>query len=138
MSPFSIALRTLRAKFELAQGEFAARLGYRQAYVSALECGSKLPKEAELVHRIVHVLDLDPVDEAHLREAFEMSRNFNLPPRGAPAAAYRLCAQFSEVLPTLSAADAKALSAMLEVFQRSKQAPASASRASKGVEESPM
>ncbi|MCO5413299.1 helix-turn-helix domain-containing protein [Ralstonia mojiangensis] len=138
MSPFSIALRTLRAKFELAQGEFAARLGYRQAYVSALECGSKLPKEAELVHKIVHVLDLDPVDEAHLREAFEMSRNFNLPPRGAPAAAYRLCAQFSEILPTLSPTDAKALSAMLEVFQRSKQAPAYVSRTPKGVEESPM
>lgn len=78
------------------------------------------------------------MDEAHLREAFEMSRNFNLPPRGAPAAAYRLCAQFSEILPTLSPTDARALSAMLEVFQRSKQAPAYVSRTPKGVEESPM
>lgn len=138
MSPFSIALRTLRARFELAQGEFAARLGYRQAYVSALECGSKLPKEAELVHRIVEVLNLDPVDEASLREAYEMSRNFNLPPRGAPAAAYRLCAQFSEVLPTLSTADAKALSAMLDVFQRSKQAPGCVNRGLEGTKEIPM
>lgn len=138
MSPFSIALRTLRARFELAQGEFAARLGYRQAYVSALECGSKLPKEAELVHRIVEVLDLNAADEASLREAFELSRNFNLPPRGAPAAAYRLCAQFSEVLPTLSPADAKALSAMLDVFQRGKQTAGYANRASEGVKEIPM
>lgn len=138
MTPFAIALRTLRAKFELAQGEFAARLGYRQAYVSALECGSKLPKEAELIQRIVHVLELDPADEASLREAFEISRHFSLPPRGAPAAAYRLCAQFSEVLPTLSAADAKALSAMLEVFQRGKQLPAAAKRALESARENPM
>ncbi|MEM5432827.1 helix-turn-helix transcriptional regulator [Cupriavidus oxalaticus] len=138
MSPFSIALRTLRARFELAQGEFAARLGYRQAYVSALECGSKLPKEADLVDRIVQVLNLDPMEEASLREAFEMSRHFNLPPRGSPAAAYRLCAQFSEVLPTLSPADAKALSAMLEVFRRNKQPPTFADRASEATKEIPM
>ncbi|SPA39616.1 conserved hypothetical protein [Cupriavidus taiwanensis] len=138
MSPFSIALRTLRARFELAQGEFAARLGYRQAYVSALECGSKLPKEADLVDRIVQALNLDPVEEASLREAFEMSRHFSLPPRGAPAAAYRLCAQFSEVLPTLSPADAKALSAMLEVFQRNRQTSARANRAPEAAKEIPM
>lgn len=135
MTPFAIALRTLRVKFELAQGELAARLGYRQAYVSALECGSKLPKETELLHKIVRVLELDSVDEATLREAFQISRHFNLPPRGAPAVAYRLCAQFSEVLPTLSPADAKALSAMLEVFQRSRHA---ANRALESAKENPM
>ncbi|WP_439684644.1 helix-turn-helix domain-containing protein [Cupriavidus oxalaticus] len=138
MSPFSIALRTLRARFELAQGEFAARLGYRQAYVSALECGSKLPKEVDLVDRIVQVLNLGPEEEASLREAFERSRHFNLPPRGSPAAAYRLCAQFSEVLPTLSPADAKALSAMLEVFQRNRQTIACVNRTPEAVKETPM
>lgn len=138
MSPFSIVLRTLRARFELAQGEFAARLGYRQSYISALECGSKLPKEAELVQRIVRVLDLDSADEASLREAFEVSRHFSLPQRGAPAAAYHLCAQFSELLPTLSPAEAKALSAMLEVFRHSDRTTACASRTLKRVEETPM
>lgn len=138
MSPFSIALRTLRARFELAQGEFAARLGYRQAYVSALECGTKLPKEAELVRKIVDALDLDSSDEASLQEAFEASRHFNLPPPGAPAAAYRLCAQFSEILPTLSPVESKALSAMLDVFQRSKRAPGCAGSVPAGAEEKPM
>lgn len=138
MSPFSIVLRMLRARFELAQGEFAARLGCRQSYISALECGSKLPKEAELVERIVRVLDLGGADEASLREAFEVSRHFSLPQRGAPAAAYHLCAQFSELLPTLSPADAKALSAMLEVFRRSDRGTTCTSRTPKRVEETPM
>ncbi|MDK1383476.1 helix-turn-helix transcriptional regulator [Ralstonia nicotianae] len=138
MSPFSIVLRTLRTKCELAQGEFAARLGYRQSYISALECGSKLPKEVELIRRIVHVLDLDDADEASLRDAFEVSRHFSLPPRGAPAAAYHLCAQFSQVLPNLSPADVKALSAVLEVFQRGNRTVTHASRASEHAKETPM
>ena len=138
MSPFSIVLRMLRARFELAQGEFAARLGYRQSYISALECGSKLPKEAELVERIVRVLDLGGADEASLREAFEVSRHFSLPQRGAPAAAYHLCAQFSELLQTLSPADARALSEMLEVFRRSDRGATCTGHTLKRVEETPM
>lgn len=122
MTPFSVALRTLRAKHELAQGAFADRLGYRQSYISALECGSKLPKDRELVRKIVQTLSLDDAEEATLQDAFEVSRHFSLPPQGAPAAAYRLCALFSEALQGLSAADAKALSAMLElILQRSHQ-----------------
>ncbi|MFM0203825.1 helix-turn-helix transcriptional regulator [Paraburkholderia fungorum] len=69
MSRFSVALRQLRAELELAQGEFAALLGFRQAYISALECGTKLPKDDELVRKIVEVLDLSPAHETMLRQA---------------------------------------------------------------------
>ncbi|RKI34629.1 XRE family transcriptional regulator, partial [Corallococcus sp. AB049A] len=82
--------------------------------------------------------DLGGADEASLREAFEVSRHFSLPQRGAPAAAYHLCAQFSELLPTLSPADARALSAMLEVFRRSDRGATCTGHTLKRVEETPM
>ncbi|PMS16460.1 XRE family transcriptional regulator [Trinickia dabaoshanensis] len=113
MSPFSIALRQLRAELEMAQGEFASRIGLRQPYVSALECGKKMPKDGGIVRRIVGVLSLSPEQEAALWRAFQVSRQFDLPPPGAPAAAYSFFAQISEALPTLSSADFKSLSAHL-------------------------
>lgn len=118
MSPFSVALRTLRAQFEFSQGEFAARLGYRQAYISALECGTKLPKDEELVRKIVRLLNLAPDDEAALWRAFNTSRRFDFPPRGAPAAAYNLCAQLSEVLPILSSTEVRAICDALDSIRR--------------------
>lgn len=118
MSPFSVALRQLRAELELAQGEFAALLGFRQAYISALECGTKLPKDDELVRKMVEVLNLGSAQETMLRQAVNVSRRFDLPPPGAPAAAYNYFAQLSEALPTLSSADFKALSAVLDSMRR--------------------
>jgi transcriptional regulator with XRE-family HTH domain len=139
MSPFSVALRQLRAELELAQGELASRLGFRQAYISALECGTKLPKNDELVRKIVDALDLDPAQENMLRQAFAVSRRFDLPPPGAPAAAYNYFAQLSEALPTLSSADFKALSAVLDSMCRTSRAATSPSPRQRGTEkEIPM
>jgi transcriptional regulator with XRE-family HTH domain len=61
----------LRAELEISQGEFAARLGVRQAYVSALECGSKLPRDAELVRKIADELSLTAEQAAMLNRAGE-------------------------------------------------------------------
>lgn len=114
MSPFSVALRTLRAQLELNQREFAERLGCRQAHLSALECGTKLPKDEGLVHKIVQLFNLDAEQQRSLRRAFGVSRRVDLPPRGAPAAAYDLCLRLSELLPTLSSSDVREISALLE------------------------
>lgn len=91
MTPFSIALRTLRNRFQLDQGEFATRLGYRQAYISALECGTKLPKDENLVQKIISLLDLGAADEVALWQAYNVSKRFDLPPKGAPVTAFKLC-----------------------------------------------
>ncbi|WP_175947600.1 helix-turn-helix transcriptional regulator [Burkholderia pyrrocinia] len=56
MSPFSVALRQLRAEYDVAQGELADRLGLRQSYISQLERGTKLPKDKDLVRKIVRAL----------------------------------------------------------------------------------
>ena len=87
MSPFSVALRQLRAEHDVAQGELADRLGLRQSYISQLERGAKLPKDKDLVRKIVQALHLHPQEEASLWQAFQASRKFDFPPSDAPAAA---------------------------------------------------
>jgi transcriptional regulator with XRE-family HTH domain len=124
MSPFSVALRQLRAELELAQGEFAARLGCRQAYISALECGTQLPKDDELIHKMVDVLGLSSAQETMLRQAYKLSRRFHLPPLDAPSAAFNYFVQISEALPNLTSADFKALSAVLDSMRRAGQSRA--------------
>ncbi|MDQ7978042.1 helix-turn-helix transcriptional regulator [Paraburkholderia sp. SARCC-3016] len=118
MSPFSVALRTLRARLALGQGEFAERVGYRQTYISALECGTKLPKDKNLVRKIVATLDLTSEDEAALWRAFNTSRRESLPPPGALPDAYDICAQLSELLPTLSRAQMRELSTIITSMKR--------------------
>ncbi|VWC41878.1 helix-turn-helix transcriptional regulator [Burkholderia lata] len=114
MSPFSVALRQLRAEYDVAQGELADRLGLRQAYISQLERGAKLPKDKDLVRKIVQALRLHPEEEASLWRAFQASRKFDFPPSDAPAAAYRYFAKLSDALPRLSSADFNTLSTFLD------------------------
>jgi transcriptional regulator with XRE-family HTH domain len=134
MSPFSIELRRLRARFDLSQGDFAARLGYRQAYISALECGTKLPKDGELVRKIIGLLNLAPDDEAALWQAFAISQRFDFPPRGAPAAAYGLCAQLSEMLPTLSSEDVNTICRLMDTIRRAGKATAGDTKVARWTE----
>lgn len=101
MTPFALQLRAIRATYGLAQGEFARRVGHRQGYVSAIECGAKLPKDTELVERTIVALELDAAHATALREAFHRSQQYELPPPGSPAFAYDLCANFREILPIL-------------------------------------
>ncbi|NTY41460.1 helix-turn-helix transcriptional regulator [Burkholderia diffusa] len=114
MSPFSVALRQLRAEYDVAQGELANRLGLRQSYISQLERGTKLPKDKDLVRKIVQALQLRPEEEASLWQAFQASRKFDFPPSDAPAAAYRYFAKLSDALPRLSTADFNTLSTFLD------------------------
>jgi transcriptional regulator with XRE-family HTH domain len=141
MSPFSVALRQLRAEHELAQGEFAERLGFRQAYISQLERGSKLPRDSDLVRKIVKELCLPPNQETSLWRAFEVSKRFDFPPPDAaatvPAAAYRYFAKLQAFLPRLSSADFDALSANLDSITESRQLGMEDSR-SEREQETPM
>jgi transcriptional regulator with XRE-family HTH domain len=140
MSPFSIALRQLRIERGIAQGDFAARLGFRQAYISQLERGNKLPKDDNLVPKIVGILNLTPEHETVLRQAFETSRQFEVPPLDASPAAYSYCAQLSEALPALSVADFKILSTVLECVRAASRPPENHDRRStpQPVREIPM
>lgn len=79
-----------------------------------------------------------PVDEASLREAFEMSRNFNLPRCSS------ICCRISSVRAVLRSAahalpvDAKAPSTIADVFLRGKQTHVCANHVPDGLKEIPM
>jgi transcriptional regulator with XRE-family HTH domain len=118
MTPFALQLRATRAAYGLAQGEFAARVGYRQSYISAIECGSKLPRDARLIDRTISALDLDDTGATALRAAFRRSQRYDFPPPGTPAFAYDVCARLSDVIPRLTQADAKALYEFLNLLDR--------------------
>ncbi|WP_080424012.1 helix-turn-helix domain-containing protein [Burkholderia ubonensis] len=118
MTPFALQLRATRAVYGLAQGEFASRIGYRQSYISAIECGSKLPKDTRLIERTISALDLDDAGAAALYETFRRSQRFDLPPPGSPAFAYDVCAQLSAVMPKLTQANAKLLSQVVDLIER--------------------
>lgn len=91
MSPFSIDLRNLRDHQGLRQSELAAKLGYEQSYVSALEVGTKGPPTPEFVERLIECLALDMEWQRRLWEAYTMSqRKFVLPLQASPEM-YRLC-----------------------------------------------
>lgn len=59
MSPFSTAFRELRIFCELRQADFAAKLGYEQSYISAIELGTKGPPSLEFIERLTERLQLD-------------------------------------------------------------------------------
>lgn len=91
MSPFSIDLRVLRDHEGLRQSELAARLGYEQSYVSALEVGTKGPPTHEFVERLIARLSLDAEWQQRLWESYAMSQRKFVLPQQASAEMYRLC-----------------------------------------------
>ncbi|WP_150623016.1 helix-turn-helix domain-containing protein [Pandoraea horticolens] len=80
MTPFAHRLRAARTALGISQGELSACVGYRQSYISAIECGVKLPKDEELVDRTIAALELTDDEAQLLRSAFQQSQLLSLPP----------------------------------------------------------
>ncbi|MDR6468676.1 transcriptional regulator with XRE-family HTH domain [Paraburkholderia graminis] len=118
MTPFAVQLRAIRTTFGLAQGEFAKRIGFRQNYISAVECGAKLPKDSTLVDRTIAALQLDTASAQALTEALQLSRPLDFPRQGTPAFAYALCAHFSRMTPRFTQAQVRALQEFLNVLDQ--------------------
>ncbi|ALL71675.1 Helix-turn-helix domain (plasmid) [Paraburkholderia caribensis MBA4] len=121
MTPFAVQLRAIRTTFGLAQGEFARRIGFRQNYISAIECGAKLPKDSTLVDRTIAALELDTASAQALSEALQLSRPLDFPQQGTPAFAYALCARFFRMTPKFTQGDVKALQEFLNVIDRAQR-----------------
>lgn len=73
MSPFSELLYRLRCRHDVRQAELAAKLGYEQSYISALEIGIKGPPTNEFVERLATALPLTPEECRELRTAVDES-----------------------------------------------------------------
>lgn len=118
MTPFAHRLRAARTALGISQGELSARVGYRQSYISAIECGVKLPKDEELVDRTIAALKLTEDQGQLLRRAFQQSQRYHFPPAGTPVFAYDVCARLSEVIPKLTPADIRALDEFISLLRR--------------------
>lgn len=73
MSPFSELLYRLRCRHDVRQAELAAKLGYEQSYISALEIGLKGPPTDEFLERLSAALPLTSDERGELRTAVEES-----------------------------------------------------------------
>ena len=74
----------------MRQAEFAAKLGFDQSYISAIELESKGPPSEEFVGRHVERLDLDDAWQGGLRVALHESQRRRLLPKGASKDVYRM------------------------------------------------
>lgn len=118
MNPFAIELRILRAKRELSQGEFATLVGQRQNTISALERGTKPPKDPVLVRTIVEVLRLGPGEESTLWMAFNASQRDITPSANAPAAAFYLYSFLGDAIALWSPTQIEAALELLKEFHK--------------------
>ncbi|MCO1348078.1 helix-turn-helix domain-containing protein (plasmid) [Burkholderia vietnamiensis] len=102
-TPFAVFLRSLRLRAALSQTELAQKLGYEQAYLSALELGVK-PPSTEFLTRLRDCLSLTDADHEEMeRELRDSPRRFAIP-ADLPTEEYRLYAELQRkvgrLLPT--------------------------------------
>jgi len=101
MSPFAKAFRDLRVFCGMRQAEFAAKLGFEQSYISAIELGSKGPPGDEFVSKLVERLDLDDAWQDRLRVALDESQRRLVLPNGASEDVYRMFNELRRQIETL-------------------------------------
>ena len=107
-SPFAVFLRDLRLRSNLRQHELAELLGYEQAYVSALELGTRGASK-ELLDALIARMSLSDKDQVALRQAVsESARRFVLP-AAVPTDTYRFCHELWEKIGDLHPAVIQAM-----------------------------
>jgi transcriptional regulator with XRE-family HTH domain len=84
----------------MRQADFAAKLGYEQSYISAIELG-KGPPSREFIDRITARLQLSDTWEARLRAALDESQRKIILPVGASEDMYKLFNELRRQVDTL-------------------------------------
>jgi transcriptional regulator with XRE-family HTH domain len=107
-SPFAVFLRDLRLRNNFRQHELAEQLGYEQAYISALELGTRGPSK-ELLDALIKKMSLSDKDQVALSKAIgESGRRFVLPAE-AQTDTYRFCHELWEKIGDLHPAVIQAM-----------------------------
>lgn len=113
MSPIAALLQAHRRRKSLRQAELAARIGYEQSYISALEVGLKGPPTPEFVDRFAVALSLSDTEREELSAAAEASQRKLVIEPNAPTEVYRLVNRLRSSLSTLTPAQANVISEVL-------------------------
>lgn len=122
MSPFSKFLLDLRSRHGLRQSDLAAKVGYEQSYISALEIGQKGPPSSEFLDRLGAALALSPEEQEQLHRAVAASeRKFLLDPK-SPESIYWLFKDLRDELLSLTPAQIQGIRSIL-AFRREPAGP---------------
>lgn len=121
-SPISIYLRDLRLQAGMTQLDLAHSIGYEQAYVSAIELGTKSPSR-EFLNKLAVVMKLGIDDSQKLELALKASRRrFVLPPESSTKT-YRFCNDLWDKLERLHPALLDAMHVILNVDDQVAERP---------------
>lgn len=115
MTPFALALKTLRFRKGLRQQVVAERAGCDRGHLSALENDIKPAPTSEFLERLVLALDLSDEEANELRTARVKSRRSYTLPSGLPEEAYELAYRLFMRLDALSASHVRALIEVLGI-----------------------
>lgn len=115
MSPFAHFLHQLRMKHEIRQCDLAAKLGYEQTYISALEVGIKGPPTTEFVDRLAFVLSLSPTEQVQLQESVAASHRKLVLDSDSPQDIYWMLKDLREQVNTLHPVQIQMIRQALEI-----------------------
>lgn len=113
-SPFATFIRALRLRSGMRQHELARLLGYEQAYVSAIELGTKPPSE-EFLEKLDRILSLNDRDKLDMRLAAQRSRRRFVLPADVPTETYLLCHELWQKIDRLYPAQIRALRELVRI-----------------------
>lgn len=116
-SPFSVFFHDLRLQSGLRQQELAERIGYEQAYVSAVELGKKNPSE-EFLRRLVNSLALSEQDQDALWQSVKESQRKYVLPVEVSTDTYRLCFELWSQIDRLRPAQIRLIREVLRIYDQ--------------------
>jgi len=100
----------------------AKLLGYEQAYISAIELGTKAPSQ-EFLDRLAKALALDDDERAEMQQAAHDSRRRFVLPVEVPTETYQLCSELWDKIDRLYPAQIIAIRQMIKLDEEMKGAP---------------
>lgn len=121
-SPIGVFTRDTRRAHGLRQHEVAKRLGYEQAYISAIELGAKIPSQ-EFLERLARSLELDDRQRAEMMQAAHDSQRRYVLPAEVPTEIYLLCSELWNKIDHLYPAQIVALRQVIKLDEEMKVAP---------------
>lgn len=128
MSPFSTAFRELRIFCGLRQADFAARLGYEQSYISAIELGTKGPPSVEFIERLTERLQLDEHWQKRLLTALDESQRKITLPSESSDELYKMFNELRRQISALHPAQVELIQMALQMPTMLSNSPAKAMR----------
>lgn len=113
-SPIGSYLRQKRLSRGLRQLEMAKQMGYEQAYISAVELGTKTPSQ-EFLARVSQRLHFNAEEYAAMQQATKVSRRRFVLPVKVPQETYQLCNELWEKIDRLYPAQVVAIRQLLKL-----------------------